>query len=99
MVVAQALADAEQHLAHDNPEANSARIPLKSWHHNLHENVAFELSVNKSGRNEESDDALLFVNVELLSSSLEGAKITTQAAEHNVGRHWHQRRSRGTGMQ
>ena len=98
MVVAQTLADAEPHLAQHNLEANRARIALQGRHHALDEHVALVLGVNKSGGNEESDDALLFVDVEPLSGSLERADVAAQAAEHNVWRPGSQRMSGGAGV-
>jgi hypothetical protein len=85
VIVAQTCANTEAHLAHNSFEGNGARISLKGRHDALHEHVAFVLGVVESGRNEESNHALLLVHIQPLRFSLERADIATQAAAHNVG--------------
>ncbi len=99
VVVAKALTDAEPQLAQHGLESNRTRAALKGRHGTLDEHVALMLGVVESGGNQESHDALLFVDVEPLGGSLERADVAAQAAEHNVMRPGPQRTSMGAGVQ
>jgi hypothetical protein len=80
VILAQAFSNAEAHLTQDCLESRTPRIALEGRHDVFDENVSLVLRVVKCRRDKESDNSLIFIDVEPFWMLFKSTNVATQAA-------------------
>jgi hypothetical protein len=80
VILAQAFSNAEAHFAQDRLESRTPRIALEGGHDVFDENVSLVLRVVKCRRNKESNNSLIFIDIEPFWMLFKSTNVATQAA-------------------